>query len=118
MSKGYSFESFAAIIDVNKDSLNEWAHKHKEFSVAKKRAIDKCRYWWEQMGIAGIWESMGQRTGKNNKDPKKLNTAMWIYNMKCRFREEWRDEIVHKGDTAEPLNIVYEAQWSNKKDVS
>lgn len=48
MSEGLSFASFAATLGVCRDSLNEWASKHPEFSVAKKVANDKRIAWWEK----------------------------------------------------------------------
>lgn len=80
MAKGFSFESFAAIVEVNIDTLYEWANVHPAFSEAKKLAFSKCRHYWEKLGIEGLHS-------------KFFNSAIWIYNMKCRFRKEWHDNI-------------------------
>jgi hypothetical protein len=37
MSEGYSFESFAGEVRVDRDTVYEWANAHQEFSDAKKR---------------------------------------------------------------------------------
>jgi hypothetical protein len=84
MSKGLSFESFAAVVDVHEDSLWEWAKKHKDFSDAKKEAFAKSRLFWEQSGIEGLWGS---------KDGPNINSTVWIFNMKNRFG--WRDSVDH-----------------------
>lgn len=87
MEHGFSFESFAATIDVCEDTLYEWAKVHPEFSEAKKRARSKCRYAWEEMGLGS-----------------EMNPTIWIFNMKCRWPKEWRDvqeikqETVHSVD--------------------
>ncbi len=76
LSDGRSLTSFAAKIGVNLDTIYEWAKVHPEFSEAKKTAMVKCQDWWEEQGRDGLWE-----------DPKgkKLNSTVWIFNMKCRF---------------------------------
>lgn len=41
MSGGLSFDTYAAVIEVNPDTLYEWLKKHKNFSEAKKLASIK-----------------------------------------------------------------------------
>ena len=79
MSQGLSFESFAAVIDVNQDTLYEWAKVHEDFSESKKAARNKCMLFWERAGIQGM-----------NSDSFK--SPVWIYNMKCRFPDQWADK--------------------------
>ena len=85
MTKGYSFESFAAVIGVHRDTLYEWVKRHVEFSDAKKRARDAALYWWEKVGEAGL---TGQLKG--------FNAAVWIFSMKNRFK--WTDEKSAEAD--------------------
>jgi hypothetical protein len=77
--KGLSLETFAGQIGVDRDTLKEWAKKHKEFSAAKKKFEDLSQFVWEQYGIAGM---VGKIKG--------FNAAVWIFNMKNRF--SWRDK--------------------------
>jgi len=79
MQKGFSFITFAAVIDVNPDTLHEWVKRHKEFSDTKRFAFVKCQLQWEQVGLAGM---NGKISG--------FQTGMWIFNMKNRFR--WKDQ--------------------------
>lgn len=39
LSKGFSYESYAAVVKVDFDTLYEWEKVHPEFSEAKKKAI-------------------------------------------------------------------------------
>lgn len=92
--KGLSFEAFAGVVRVCVDTLLEWANKHPEFSLAKKEASALSRLFWERLGIR---IAAGQL--------KNANAAVYIFNMKNRFkwRDRWNDE---DGDTeGEPLII-------------
>lgn len=86
MSQGLSFESFGAVIGVHRATVFDWAKdgnelKYPGFSDAKKIAQDKCRLFWEKIGI-------GLATGRE--ELKGGNPAIWIYNMKCRFPDRWK----------------------------
>jgi len=109
MSEGLSFESFGGIVDVCKDTLYEWARNHKEFSYAKKTARSKCLLFWERLGKAG---TVGLKQLKNKDgsvtDLKGFNAAMWIYNMKCRFREEWHDSLSIENAEDKPFKLAYD----------
>jgi len=78
--EGLSYETFAAVIEVNKDTLYEWEAVHPEFSEAKKLAFEKNRAFWEKIGTAGM---VGKIPG--------FNATVWIFNMKNRHG--WRDRI-------------------------
>jgi hypothetical protein len=78
MAQGLSFESFAAKVDANPDTLFTWAKRHREFSEAKKKGTARSLLFWETMGRNGA-------AGKI----KGFVPAPWIFNMKNRFG--WRD---------------------------
>ena len=80
MRNGLSFESFAAVIKVNQDTLYEWAKVHPEFSEAKKEAFAENLLFWEREGIAGL------HGDKENT----FKATVWIFNMKNRHK--WRDK--------------------------
>jgi hypothetical protein len=81
MSKGYSYQTFAAQVNCNVDTLYEWEKKNPEFSDAKKMGFIKSQAFWEDIGIQGLW------TAPNGPN---LNATVWIFNMKNRFK--WRDK--------------------------
>jgi hypothetical protein len=95
MKEGYSFESFGAIVDVCEDTLYEWANKHPNFSEAKKRGLAFARLWWERMGRSGM---QGERLVKNpntneiERVPFKINTTIWVFSMKNRFK--YHDNVI------------------------
>lgn len=82
MKDGLSFESYAAIIDVHRDTLYEWVKVHKDFSDAKKKAVDHCMLFWERVGVAG---ATGKLPG--------FQTGAWVFNMKNRFSWTDRQEL-------------------------
>lgn len=89
MARGYSFESFAGTIDVDRDTLYQWAKVHPEFSDAKRKGAARSQIFWETlgMGLAGAQMKGGKQV--------KGSAASWIFNMKNRFG--WRDRIEHMG---------------------
>lgn len=48
MKEGKSFESFAPLAGVNRDTLYEWEHVHQNFSDAKKMGKDWRLLWIER----------------------------------------------------------------------
>lgn len=91
MSQGLSYETFSAVIGVTRKTLYNWEDKHKKWVEAKEKAIELCQTFWEKLGVFG---AMGA-TIKNSKgeviDYSKVNSAMWIFNMKNRFN--WKDRM-------------------------
>ena len=95
MAKGMSFESFAGDVDVDRDTIYQWAKVHIEFSDAKKRGSAKSQAFWEKIGVAG---SSGKLPG--------FQTGAWVFNMKNRFSWKDRQEIVTRDETViEPSEL-------------
>lgn len=105
MKQGLSFESFAAVIGVNQDTLHEWAKVQPEFSEAKKEAYSHSLLFYERMGVAIMAGKM-----------PKANVAAWIFNMKNRFK--WRDlhAIEDVNETREYERALQEALTEMKKE--
>lgn len=76
---GYSFEAFASVAGVTKQTLHNWVKEHPEFALAKAIGLEHCRRYWEDSG------RKGQYLGKD------FNATVWIFNMKNRFH--WIDKI-------------------------
>ena len=99
-AKGYSIESFAGKIGISKDTLYSWFKEYEHFSDAKKEAIEASRLHWETLGIEHCLNKtvIEEFKDENGKPVKKmtvttsLNTGVWVFNMKNRFRDEWKDK--------------------------
>lgn len=87
MAEGASITSFAASIDVARDTISEWASKHPEFSAAVKRGKAKCAAWWEKRG----------REGAQNGAAPGANTLV-IFGLKNMAPDDWREtsQIDHR----------------------
>lgn len=112
MKSGLSYESFAAICNVALSQLYEWEKKHKEFQEAKGIGIGHSRLWWEKTGIDGLWDLNEYQNGKLSHQ-KKLNSTVWVFNMKNRFA--WRDAV----EMTQNINIdgiVFDADYEPKND--
>lgn len=91
MEKGYSYESFSAIIGTCRATLYNWEKEYPDFLDAKKKAQEKCQYWWEHSGIEGLYTIYGRdENGHREVIEKAINPSLWIFNMKARFR--WKDQ--------------------------
>lgn len=85
MKQGYSFESFASRVGVHVDSLYEWCKMFPEFSESKKKGFASSQTFWEDAAIKGLWNI--------TEHGQTLNTSLWIFNMKNRFKWTDRHEV-------------------------
>ena len=96
MGKGYSFESFASKLDVDRSTLYKWCLAHSDFKEAKDIGVEKSRYCLERNLL---------RTAKTGKG----NVIASLFMLKNRFPNEWRDrkEIdVQKNEANEGDNLT------------
>lgn len=96
-SEGQSVCEVCGQLGISKETFYTWTEKHPAFLDAYKKGIALSQQWWEKAG----------RAGAIGKIP--LNPAVWIYNMKNRFYQDWKDraEMHHSGEIG-PIIIVYE----------
>jgi hypothetical protein len=82
MSEGFSFESFAAVIDVHRDTLYEWAKVYPDFSDVKKMGKDKALLWWEKEGKKGLRE-------------KNFNATVYVWSTKniCKWTDRHNIDV-------------------------
>jgi hypothetical protein len=116
MGQGYSFESFAGLVDVARSTIYEWVENQPDFSDAKSTAFEKSRLFWEKAGIDGLFsETEYDEKGKPTKS-RSLNSTVWIFNMKNRFKDEWREkqEIKHEGNPDAPVIFKLDDRFRTK----
>jgi DNA-binding XRE family transcriptional regulator len=79
-ASGGSKAEMAVAIDVSRETLYQWMREKPDFSDAIKKAELLSQVWWEKLGKKGAYGEV------NN-----FNATSFIFNMKNRFREDWRD---------------------------
>jgi len=100
MSEGLSFDSFAAEVKINRDTLYEWKKVYPEFSDAHKRGLVENLNFWERVGRQQAIKGKG-------------NVAAWIFNMKNRHG--WKDtQEITSPDGQAPIQIIIKER--NAKD--
>jgi hypothetical protein len=108
MSKGLSFESFAAIIGTHRDTLYEWVKVHPSFSDSMKTGQAKSLLFWESLGIKHIVNKSDSETfgvGQSVSKSRSLNAAIWCFNMKNRFN--WSNKETIMTETDKPIEIMF-----------
>ncbi len=93
ISQGYSKESFSLC---DPQTFRWYKEKFpKDFDTKKiAQAESDNRMFWEKAGIDGLWGG------------KKFNPTVWIFNIKNRFPQEWRDshDVTSGGEKINTLN--------------
>lgn len=74
-------------------TFEDWQEKHSEFSEAVKEGLRQSQAWWERKGREATFNS------------KDFNATSYIFNMKNRFKEDWRDkhEVENTHDVKDSL---------------
>jgi hypothetical protein len=76
--EGRSIAGMAAHFDVGRNTIDEWAAVHPEFSEALTRAKVHAQSWWEQQGVSGMRE-------------KTFNARVWEISVRSRFRDDYTE---------------------------
>jgi len=78
--QGKTVAGMAAEIGITRETFNQWRRNKPEFSDAVKEGLDLAQAWWEDRGQEAVF---GKVPG--------FNATAYIFNMKNRFKEDWRD---------------------------
>lgn len=91
--EGGSIEAFAGTIMVSIDALYDWFDRHEDFRQAKKIAYSLSLGWWEKMGRENLINTQTTSGYGSDKETssKSLNSSIWIYTVKCRFRKQYTE---------------------------
>lgn len=79
LEEGLMYQTFAAVVNVNIDTIYEWEKKYPSFKEAKEVGKPKFLFYWEKLGMLGI----------RGKIPH-FNTSTWIFSMKNHHG--WRND--------------------------
>lgn len=89
----------AAELGIHYETFEAYQEKHPDFSDAVKAALRLSQAWWEKQGRVATF---GAHPG--------FNATSFIFNMKNRFKEDWRDKVEQEqsGATEVVHKIVHE----------
>jgi hypothetical protein len=90
--EGKSKAQIAAALEIARNTLDNWAEAHPDFLSALKEAHDLALAWWEDKGQAGIDAGAGN-----------FNATAFIFQVKNRFRAEYRDQQDHNHGVSDEL---------------
>lgn len=92
---GETITGMAEACDVHRETLREWMDAHPEFSAAVKRGLQKSQVIWERIGRQATMGAIDN-----------FNATSYIFNMKNRFKEDWRDKHEVDQNTSLTVNIA------------
>lgn len=81
---GASKTEIAVDIGCGRSTFYRWIEEHPEFRDAIKEAEAQAQAWWERKGRTAIFASTG------------FNATAYIFNMKNRFSDDYKDRAVHE----------------------
>src|SRR5690606_36917391 len=102
---GKSKAQIARSLGVTRETIDIWAREHQEFSDAIKIARDLSLAWWEDKGQEAI--TLG---------PKEFNATAFIFQMKNRFRDEYRDSSSHEVTGKDGKDLIPES--TSPRDIA
>ena len=79
--EGKTLAGMADALDVDRETVNNWRDQHPEFSRAIKRGLEKAQAWWEDQGRIATFGGVDG-----------FNATSYIFQMKNRFKDDWRDK--------------------------
>lgn len=79
---GASKHEMALELDIAMSTFTLWQDQIEEFSASVKKAVEFSQGWWEKNGRIATF---GGHNG--------FNPTTYIFNMKNRFKEDWRDKV-------------------------
>lgn len=87
LGSGKSIARLATNLGVCRDTIYDWRDKHPEFARALKNGKDAAQAYWEDLGHDGICGEI-----------KNFSATAWMFTMKNRFREDYKEEKEEKKD--------------------
>lgn len=101
-AQGKSKAQMAADLGCSRNTMDNWATQNPEFQRALKDALDLSLAWWET-------------TGQQNMTRSGFNATAFIFQVKNRFREDYRDVNAHEVTGKDGKELMPEP---NSRDVA
>ncbi len=89
LANGESLAAICAELNISRTTLYDWRDTYPEFRDAIESGLQKAQRVWEKIGRNGIEGNY-----------EKFNAAPWIFTMKNRFRDDYREDKEVKSESA------------------
>lgn len=94
MTEGYSFTSFGANVKCCGETLKNWCKKYPEFERARWQGHEAAKKHYEKLAKAKMYgQDIYDRSGKKIFDAKRADTALIIFFLKTRFKDEYTEKV-------------------------
>jgi hypothetical protein len=100
---GASKAEIALDLDIAYSTFDVWQNEIPEFSEAVKRAERISQGWWEKQGRLATFGGVDG-----------FNSTSYIFNMKNRFKADWRDKV----EQEQSGNVTYTIATGVPRDDS
>jgi hypothetical protein len=107
MAEGADFRSFAGKVGVTEPTIHAWKKQYPEFQEAYALAIERSYSWWEEIARKYLFV---------RKDEDKVDTGLFVINMRNRFGWLTRDKDEKSGEQERPdaFSEIYRT-WEKRK---
>ena len=92
LADGESLAAICAELEIARPTLYEWKEKHPDFKLAIDVGLQKAQRDWERLGKEGIQGNLEKFAG-----------SPWMFTMKNRFRDDYKDDKTEKPDESVSL---------------
>lgn len=105
MTEGADFRSFAGRVGVTEATLYAWKKAHPAFDEAAALALEKAYFFWEALARKYLFI---------RKDEERIDTGMFVLNMRNRFH--WLSKDKERSLIDEPITDeeIY-AKWEKNR---
>ena len=87
LSDGESLAAVCCELDITRETLRVWRETYPDLNEAIKKGLQRSQRVWEKIGKDGVIGAY-----------ERFNGAPWIFTMKNRFREDYKEEKEEKKD--------------------
>lgn len=94
-SDGMGLVEISTKLGISFETFTVWRREKKEFSDAIKESIRQCQAWWEAKGREATFGGV-----------EGFNATSYIFQMKNRFRDDWRDKHEHDVKVEGSIEII------------
>lgn len=105
MTEGADFRSFAGRIGVTENTLYVWKKTHPTFDEASALALEKAYFFWEALSRKYLFI---------RKDETRIDTGLFVLNMRNRFHWLGKDKAPTLLDDPITEDEIY-AKWEKTR---